>query len=66
MCVFVCDWVTLLYSRKLTECCKPTIMEKVKITKKRKISETLLVIHNVIKIFIIKGERKGKTYYNKR
>ena len=41
-------------------------MEKIKITKKRKISETLLVIHNVIKIFIIKGERKGKTYYNKR
>ena len=26
MCM--CDWVTLLYSRKLTEHCKPVIMEK--------------------------------------
>ena len=26
MCM--CDWVTLLYSRKLTEHCKPAIMEK--------------------------------------
>ena len=24
------DWVTLVYSRKLTEHCKPTIMEKSK------------------------------------
>ena len=24
----VCDWVTMLYSRKLTEHCKPAIMEK--------------------------------------
>ena len=29
----VCAWVTLLYSRKLTKHCKPTIMEKIKITK---------------------------------
>ena len=29
MCV--CDWVTFLYSRKLTEHYKPTIMEKIKI-----------------------------------
>ena len=27
----VCDWVTLLCSRKLTEHCKPAIMEKTKI-----------------------------------
>ena len=32
----MCDWVTLLYSRKLTEHCKPTIMEKIKIQKKKK------------------------------
>ena len=25
----VCDWVTLLYSRKSTEHCKPTIIEKI-------------------------------------
>ena len=24
----MCDWVTLLYSRKLTEHCKPAVMEK--------------------------------------
>ena len=34
VCVCVCDWVTLLYSRKLTEHCKPTKMEKIKIIKK--------------------------------
>ena len=28
----MCNWVTLLYSRKLTEHCKPAIMEKIKIT----------------------------------
>ena len=36
VCVCVCDWVTLLYSVKLTEHCKPTIMEKIKIIKKKK------------------------------
>ena len=31
--MYICmhDWVTLLYSRKLTEDCEPTIMEKIKI-----------------------------------
>ena len=28
------DWVTLLYSRKLIEHCKPAIMEKIKIIMK--------------------------------
>ena len=28
----MCNWVTMLYSRKLTEYCKPAIMEKIKIT----------------------------------
>jgi len=27
----MCDWVTLLYSRKLTEHCKPAIAGKIKI-----------------------------------
>ena len=31
----MCDWVTFLYSRKLTEHCKPTTMEKIKIIKKK-------------------------------
>ena len=29
-------WVTLLYSRKLTEQCKPAITEKIKIKKKKR------------------------------
>ena len=32
----MCDWVMLLYSRKLTEHCKPAMMEKIKIIKKKK------------------------------
>ena len=30
----MCDWVSLLYGRKLIEHCKPAIMEKIKIVKK--------------------------------
>ena len=29
--ICMCDWITWLYSRKLTEHCKPAIMEKIKI-----------------------------------
>ena len=36
MYICMCNQVTLLYSRKLTEHCKPTIMEKNKIKKKKK------------------------------
>ena len=32
----MCDWVPLLCSRKLTQHCKPTIMEKIKIIIKKK------------------------------
>ena len=32
----MCDWVTLLYSRKWTEQCKPAMIEKIKIIKKEK------------------------------
>ena len=31
MYMCICDWVTLLYSRKVTEHCKSAIMEKMKI-----------------------------------
>ena len=30
------DWVTLLYSRKLTEHCKPALMEKIKVINTKK------------------------------
>ena len=33
--ICMCDWVPLLYSRKLIEDCKPTIMEKIKIIFKK-------------------------------
>ena len=33
MYIGMCDWVTWLYSRKLTEPCKPTMMEKIKMKK---------------------------------
>ena len=32
----MCDWVTLLRSRKLTEHCKPAIMQKIKVIIKNK------------------------------
>ena len=31
VCVCVCGWVTLLYGKKLTEHCKLTILEQIKI-----------------------------------
>ena len=31
----MCDWVTLLYSRKMTEHCKQAIMKKIKIIRKK-------------------------------
>ena len=36
----MCNWVTMLYSRKLTEQCKPAIMKK-KITIKKRIKSVL-------------------------
>ena len=39
--ICMCDWVTLLYSRKLTEHCKAAIMEKIK-NHLKKIVEFLL------------------------
>ena len=39
----MCDWATLLYSRKLKEQCKPTIMEKIKIILKKRKKETCIL-----------------------
>ena len=44
-----CKWVTFLYSRKLTERCKPAITEKIKII--MKVKKKLLVtytLHNLL------------------
>ena len=46
----MCDWVTLLYSGKLTEHCKPAKMEKIKSIIKKKKKE---------KSKGIKGKKKG-------
>ena len=35
MYICMCEWVILLYSRKLREHCKPAMREKIKIIKKR-------------------------------
>ena len=42
--MYICmyDWVPLLYGRKLTEHCKPTVTEKIKIILKK---ETLNITH---------------------
>ena len=59
----MCDWVTMLYSRKLTEHCKPAITEK----KKKKIITLIYIhIHQASKNFkqfkaSITGKR-GKNY----
>ena len=45
----MCDWVTLLYSRKLTEYCKPAVMEKHKDH-----------IKNINKYFLIQHPKKKK------
>ena len=56
MYICMCDWVTLLYSRKLAEHCKQAIMEKIKIILKIK------------KIKARKGREKikNKIYQKKR
>ena len=38
------DWVTLRYSRKFTEHCKPTTMEKIKIILKKEARERFLLV----------------------
>ena len=45
----MCDWVTLLYSRKLTEHSKPAITEKIKIIKIKK--------KNLTKLWISQGRK---------
>ena len=42
----MCDWVTLLYSRKLTEHCKLAMMEKIKIIKKKDLLWVPVVAYN--------------------
>ena len=42
VCGCVCNWVTLLYSRKVTEHFKPTVMEKIKIILKKKVHHSMI------------------------
>ena len=48
----MCNWVTMLYSRKLTEHCKPAIMEKYKnhYIKNKTKQNSLTCFNNVYKI----------------
>ena len=52
MCICMCDWVTWLYSRKLTEHCKPAIMEK-KIKIKRNGIERFLLCNKEIGMTLV-------------
>ena len=47
ICVYMCDWVTLLYSRKLTEHCKPAMMEKIKIIQKKEYTYNVVLVSGV-------------------
>ena len=50
----MCDWVTLLYSRKLTEHCKPTIRKKIKIIKNLKKGKKDILCSCIGRINIVK------------
>ena len=39
----MCDWVTLLHSRKLTEHCKPAITEKINIILKKQKGNHIII-----------------------
>jgi len=63
----MCNWVTLLHSRKLTEHCKPAIMEKIKIItikgKKRKLRKGLdEYMHDVKKKVRFRGRGNGQVH----
>ena len=45
----MCDWVILLYSRKVAEHCKSPIMEKIKNIKKKKTSHLKIKLGNHLK-----------------
>ena len=60
-----CDWVTLLYSRKLTEQCKPTVMEKIKIIFKKEHIVYPLNCFTMLKYYItIKNYQEKEIQYN--
>ena len=53
MYMYMCDWVTLLYSGKLREHCKPTIIGKKIIIKKwEDVHSTLLSEYNPVLVNI--------------
>ena len=56
MYICMCDWVALLYSRKLTEHCKPTIMEKIKIVKKETIKKIKIKVSQGMHLPVSRGE----------
>ena len=60
----MCDWVTLLYSRNLTEHYKPTIMEKIKIILKRRKTYRKIKNSNLVRSFgcYISKEYKTNTH----
>ena len=54
----MCNWVTVLYSKKLTEHYKPAIMEKIKIIakfKKRYLGEVMKVLTKLMVVIILQS-----------
>ena len=65
--IYTCDLATLLYGRKLTEHCKATVMEKIKIIKKKKKSHFPLIwehLESFILITYFTVSKYGLTHLN--
>ena len=53
--MYMCDWVTFLYSRTFTEYCKPAIVEKIKIVIKKSKKKTELSVSYVKQIILVRA-----------
>ena len=61
----MCNWVTLLYSRKLTEHCKPAIMEKIKksLLKKKEMLFVRPIKFNLHMVSVLFKEKSEILFY---
>ena len=59
----MCNWVTMVYSRKLTEHCKPAKMEKIKVITKEKNNKNKKAI---LKLIAVPVKRNIDQWENKQ
>ena len=57
----MCNWITILYSKKLTEHCKPATMENKQINKNHYIKKKEKDRHHMISYIEYKKQNKIKT-----